>query len=125
MTCAAMLVATKGAKYNAKSYYDPGTLNTWLKQNEGYTNGCSLVWSAVDGLGVTSFQGIQTLTEDEICTALKNNSVYGIVAHVALGAHWVLVTKCLGNAEFAVLDPQFINNTGITMKDIVQLAVYH
>ncbi|OFX31717.1 MAG: hypothetical protein A2X08_06650 [Bacteroidetes bacterium GWA2_32_17] len=42
ITCVAMILATFGANSN------PGQLNTWLTNNNGYINGCDIVWGSVD-----------------------------------------------------------------------------
>lgn len=116
MSSVAMILATKGTGH------DPGTLDHWLTYNGGYSNGCDINWSTVDAFGVTSYQGIEWASEDEICWGLSQG--HGIVANVHNGGHWVLLTACLGNGVFAVNDPGYDTAT-YTMDDIVMEAVYH
>ena len=60
--------------------------------------------------------------ESEICNGLSQG--HGLVANVNGGAHWVLLTACLGNGVFAVNDPGYYK-TSYTMSEILQEAVYH
>jgi hypothetical protein len=60
--------------------------------------------------------------ESAICDGLSQN--HGIIANVNGGAHWVLLTGCLGNGVFSVNDPGY-SKTSYTMSEIVQEAVYH
>jgi len=46
------------------------------------------------------------------------------VANVNGGAHWVLLTACLGNGVFAVNDPGY-SKTSYTKSEILREAVYH
>lgn len=116
MSSVAMILNTKGASK------DPGSLNSWLKSNGGYSGGCNINWASVDKLGYTKFQGKQNPTESEICNGLKAG--HGLVANVHNGGHWVLLTGCNGNGVFAVNDPGY-STTTYKRSDIVDLAVYH
>jgi hypothetical protein len=116
MSSVAMILQTKGAGQ------DPASLNSWLKSNGGYANGCNIYWASVDAFGVTKFQAIETANESEICSGLSQG--HGIVANVHNGGHWVLLTACAGNGVFYVNDPGY-STTTYKMSDIVQEAVYH
>lgn len=116
MSSVAMILATKGTGHN------PSSLNSWLKSNGGYANGCDIYWGSVDAFGKTSFQGIEQASESAICSGLSQG--HGIVANVHNGGHWVLLTACLGNGVFAVNDPGY-STTTYSMSDILQEAVYH
>lgn len=111
-----MIIIIKGVSI------DPGSLNSWLKNNGGYANGCDIIWSAPDKFGVTSFQGKETASESEICSGVSQG--HGIIANVMNGGHYVLITGCAGNGVFYVNDPGF-SYTTYTMNDIVVEAVYH
>lgn len=78
-----MMLATKAGGV------DPGSLNSWLDSNGGYS-GCDIYWGSVDKLGLTSFQGIENASESEICNGLSQG--HGIIANVMNGGHWVLLT---------------------------------
>jgi len=85
-----------------KQNYNPGTLNSFLTSHGGY-EGCDLIWSAVNSLGVT-FQG-QSAESLSWLSAKADDCNYAIVANVLNGAHWVLITGYNGNGMFAVHDP--------------------
>jgi len=70
MSSVAMMLATKGVGV------DPGSLNSWLDDNGGYANGCDIIWATPDKWGVTSFQGIETASESEICNGLSQGNGY-------------------------------------------------
>jgi hypothetical protein len=116
MSSVAMILATKGAGK------DPGSLNSWLKSNGGYSSGCLINWGSVDKLGYTKYQGKESPTESEICNGLSQG--HGLVANVHNGGHWVLLTGCAGNGVFYVNDPGY-STTTYKHSDIVDLAVYH
>lgn len=111
-----MMLATKGVSKN------PGTLDSWLTQNGGYASGCNIVWAKADAFGKTTFQGIETANESEICNGLSKG--HGIIANVNGGGHWVLLTGCKGNGVFTVNDPGF-SKTTYTKSEILREAVYH
>jgi hypothetical protein len=115
MSSVAMIIATRGGNYN------PSTLNSWLEKHGGYANGCNIYWGAVDALGHTKYQSMETASESAICSGLSKG--HGIVANVNGGGHWVLLTACLGNGVFAVNDPGF-SRTTYKMSDILREAVY-
>lgn len=116
MTSVAMMLQTKGANV------DPSSLDSWLTNNGGYANGCDIYWSKVDAFGVTTFQGIETANESEICSGLSQG--HGIIANVNNGGHWVLLTGCQGNGVFYVNDPGYSRST-YSMSEILREAVYH
>lgn len=116
MSSTAMMLATKGVGLN------PGSLDTWLTDNNGYANGCDIIWASVDAFGATSFQGMETADESSICSGLDQN--HGIIANVNGGAHWVLLTGCLGNGQFSVNDPYY-DRTSYGLDEILVEAVYH
>jgi hypothetical protein len=116
MSSVAMILATKGTGHN------PSSLDSWLTQNGGYADGCNIYWGSVNAFGVTSFQGIETASETEICNGIAAG--HGIVANVNGGGHWVLLTGCAGGGVFYVNDPGYNRDT-YTMGEILQEAVYH
>lgn len=116
MSSVAMILATKG------SNKDPGSLDSWLTQNGGYSGGCNINWASVDALGYTTFVGKQNPTYQEMCDGLS--AKHGLVANVHNGGHWVLLTGCNGNNVFEVNDPGY-STTTYSRSEIVDLAVYH
>eukprot|EP00049_Salpingoeca_infusionum_P026476 m.25860 g.25860 ORF g.25860 m.25860 type:complete len:187 (+) comp8775_c1_seq1:113-673(+) len=116
MSSVAMMLKTKGANYN------PGTLNEWLKNNGGYASGDLLVWSAVNKLGVVSFQAIENPDIASVQSGLS--SCHGIIANVRGGSHWVLLTGYAGSNKFYVNDPGFSQST-YEFSEMLRFAVYH
>jgi len=116
MSSVAMILKTKGCNY------DPSSLDHWLTTNGGYANGCDIVWSSVSKICGVSYQGMEKASESDICNGLSQ--MHGIVANVHNGAHWVLLTGCLGNGVFSVNDPGY-STTSYTYSEILQEAVYH
>ena len=117
MSSVAMILQTKGAGQN------PSTLNSWLKNNGGYSGGCNINWASVNAFGKITFIGKQPgATETDICNGLKAG--HGLVANVHNGGHWVLLTGCRGGGVFDVNDPGY-STTTYTKSEIVDLAVYH
>ena len=116
MSSVAMILQTKGCNKT------PSTLNTWLKGNGGYANGCEIYWGKADALGCTKYQSMETSTESQICSGLSAG--HGIVANVNGGGHWVLLTGCKGNGVYTVNDPGFSKDT-YTHSEILREAVYH
>jgi hypothetical protein len=101
---------------------DPGSLNTWLRNNGGYASGCNIYWGSVDAFGVTKYQGKQNANENEICNGLSKG--HGIIANVHNGGHWVLLTACAGGGTFYVNDPGY-NTATYHLSDFKEEAVYH
>ena len=116
MSSVAMILATKGAGQN------PSTFDSWLTKNGGYANGCEIYWGKADAFGKTTYQGMETANESEICSGLAKG--HGIVANVNGGGHWVLLTACAGNGVFYVNDPGY-SRTTYSMSEILREAVYH
>jgi hypothetical protein len=59
ITSVSMFVAARG------SVVDPARMNTWLTNNRGYVDGCSLIWSRAadyDGTGGLTWVGTGTLS---------------------------------------------------------------
>eukprot|EP00043_Microstomoeca_roanoka_P018980 m.207899 g.207899 ORF g.207899 m.207899 type:complete len:185 (+) comp16921_c1_seq3:2136-2690(+) len=116
MSSVAMLLNTRGVGFN------PASLNNWLIQNGGYESGDLIVWSAVDKLGKTAFQGIENPAMSDVIDGL--NACHGIIANVRGGTHWVLLTGYAGSGKFKVNDPGF-STTEYAFSDMLRFAVYH
>lgn len=116
MISVAMILKTKGTNK------DPGSLNSWLKSNGGYSSGCLINWASVNAFGTVTYIGKQHPNESEICNGLKAG--HGLVANVHNGGHWVLLTGCNGGGVYRVNDPGY-STTTYKHSDIVEIAVYH
>jgi hypothetical protein len=101
---------------------NPGTLNTWLRNNGGYAGGCNIYWCKVDSLGHSRCMGNQTPTYQEVCNGV--GAGHGIVIHVRSGTHYVLVTGCAGNGVYYVNDPASFSST-YAHSGVSQWVVYH
>lgn len=106
MSSAAMALSGIGHSYN------PGTLNTWLKNNGGYASGDLFVWTAIDKFGITYAGRISN-------SAIKSNIDAGhiVICNVHNGAHWVLAHGHSGD-NILVNDPGF-STTSYPLSGIV------
>jgi len=100
---------------------DPGALNTWLKANGGYADGCELYWGKVDSFGKTSCQGFQSGTYAQVCSWITSG--YGVILNVQNGNHWVLGTGCDGKGNVYVNDPGY-NLSYYAYTAVVNRVVY-
>ena len=98
MSSASMALAGTGHSFN------PGTLNTWLKEHGGYASGDLFVWNAIDKLGLT-YKG--KISNTEIKKHLDEG--YVVILNVHNGGHWVLAHGYSGD-NILVNDPGFSTN---------------
>ncbi len=121
----AMALRHKGITISG-SAADPGTLNTWLKSNGGYS-GNLLVWGAVPKLSSKiTFDGRYTSGPSLSAATLRSYLDGGnkaIIANVRSGAHWVLLTNHNGGTVFNVNDPGYSTTTH-NYSDFVGYGVY-
>ncbi|MBD3339345.1 MAG: hypothetical protein GF353_09560, partial [Candidatus Lokiarchaeota archaeon] len=122
LTCMAMALKTMGVDYN------PGTLNTWMKNNSGFY-GSRVKWGSINSLSHNSniiyhkFIGdglakdptgkiiSPTINLSSINNYLKKCWI--VIAQVAnpnsgYRNHWILVTEKVGN-NYNILDPSYKN----------------
>jgi hypothetical protein len=113
MSSASMALAGTGHSYN------PGTLNTWLKEHGGYASGDLFVWTAIDKLGLT-YKG--KISNTEIKKHLDEG--YVVILNVHNGGHWVLAHGYSGD-NILVNDPGF-STTAYSISQIVNgnTAIY-
>jgi len=122
-------ICQKGCAISSVSMYlrkrglntDPGQLNTWLKANGGYADGCDLYWGKVDSLGKTRCQGFQSGTYAQACSWISSG--YGVILNVENGGHWVLGTGCDGKGNVYVNDPGY-NRSYYPYTQVVNRVVY-
>lgn len=127
VTCTAMLLKSHGA--NA----DPGTLNTWLKNNNGYVQECVIDWDrACDFPGSTmSYIGWQSFSLVTIKNKIDQNDP--VVVEVDLPSsnlqHFVVVRGYTGNgvtkSDFRVYDPLEVNERNLSQYNEVALRVFN
>lgn len=116
MTSTAMILATKGVSV------DPSSLDEWLSNNNGYEDGCDLIWTTIDAFSVTSFQAMEYPDEESICNGLSQG--HGLFANVNNGGHWVLLTGCAGDGVFYINDLAGVRDI-YNLYEILIMAVYH
>jgi len=116
VAAAAMVLKSKGAAI------DPGVLNTWLKNNGGYSGGCLIVWSKVadyDGPGGLVWKTTGSLASPADLKS-KLDAGYRIIAKSKRfsSGHWVAVSGYTGTgtawSHFTYWDPW--DKTPITRK---------
>jgi hypothetical protein len=131
MTCISMALTSYGYKINGKSP-DPGTLNAWLVDNEGYLcldgncNNLALEQvQKIDVYGNIKFLGEifrPSLTQGYLVKALDSGMV--VIGHVRNRTHFVLLNGSENDGDvFTVMDP-FYNSTTYTYEDITDAIVY-
>ena len=100
---------------------NPGNLNNWLLQNDGYTDSNNLIEDALNALvpGMWSQSGMHT-TNDISVDDLKDlmNHDYIVVANVMKGRHFVLATGYDGWDTVYVNDPGFDNTQYSYSQDV-------
>eukprot|EP01096_Ripella_sp_DP13-Kostka_P003143 TRINITY_DN14533_c0_g1_i1.p1 TRINITY_DN14533_c0_g1~~TRINITY_DN14533_c0_g1_i1.p1 ORF type:complete len:217 (+),score=66.94 TRINITY_DN14533_c0_g1_i1:73-651(+) len=123
------LTIPEGGQNNSTA--NPGTLNSWLLQNHGYTQGNDLREKVVQLIDpkrihyVGAFIPQTALVTKQIVSWLNDRS-YGVIANVLNGSHFVLVTgyESENEEKFLVNDPYF-NTTSYMYHDIVGWRVYN
>lgn len=119
MSSVSMILRTKGANVN------PGTLNSWLRNNGGYVSGDLLVWSAPNAFGVAKmtnyYHGSASMSQEALQAAISAG--HGVVVNVRNGGHWVLVTGHAGGSTYTVNDPGFSVNS-YTYGEMSNFVVY-
>jgi hypothetical protein len=98
MACVAMLLASISG--NTSSSYTPATLNTYLRNNGGYS-GCDIYWStaaAFDGSGGLSYYGSTDVANNWTWLDTQLANCRKVVVNVNSGGHWVLVVAKTGTS---------------------------
>lgn len=111
--------------------YNPGTLNSWLTNNGGYSGGCDMKWNVIpscqlvsyDGSGVSSANNYSELYS-YISVGKKAVVNVHYIGHAASTGydHWVLVTGFTGTsasynvpANYTVYDPGYSTYSARTL----------
>ena len=131
MSCISMALATYGYTLSGKPS-NPGTLNAWLVDNEGYScvdgncNNLNLPQvEKIDIYGGITYVGEifpPVLTRSYIVKALEEGQV--VLGHVRNKTHFVLLNGVLdGGNSYTVMDP-FYNSTTYSYENISDVIVY-
>ena len=131
MSCISMALVTYGYTLSNK-LSDPGTLNTWLVENEGYScvdgncNNLNLPQvEKIDVYGRIKYMGEifpPTLSRSYVVQALHRGLV--VLGHVRNRTHFVLLNGEIDDGDsYTVMDP-FYNSTTYSYGDISDVIVY-
>ena len=96
----------------------PGTLNTWLLANGGYS-GNYFTWGAVTSYGIT--YGSQSNVHSTIQNAICANKI--VILNVCYGGHWVLATGWT-DSTYQVMDPGYTKTT-YNANEVVGSLIYN
>ncbi|GAM23579.1 hypothetical protein SAMD00019534_067540, partial [Acytostelium subglobosum LB1] len=111
MSSISMAIAGHGIEIDGQSS-NPGTLNSWLKSNGGYTSGNDLIESVVPGISSDiKWDGPllngTALSMDDIKNLLNKKDMI-VILNVDNGGHFVLATGYdSGDTKIYVNDPGF------------------
>lgn len=96
--------------------YDPGALNKWLKNNNGYS-GNLFIWASVNKLGM-KFE--KKVGRNAVKAELKKGRV--VIINVRNGGHWVLATGHSGD-NINVNDPGY-SKSSYKLSEISDVGVF-
>jgi hypothetical protein len=139
--CVLTSVAMAGA--NKMRNTNPGTLNTWLSANNGYTSSGDLYWAKPPGFDPTggfkyigsSFNGFSSVKSAANLKALIDGGYYVVSFSYRFNGsnHWVVIYKYHGTgsslSDFEYLDPADASFTyrtvdGVKVRTDSQIRVY-
>jgi hypothetical protein len=108
--CAITAIAMAGAR--SVSNFNPASLNTYLKNNSGYSSGCLVIWSAaanIDGTGGFTFHGTGSIGSAANLKSLIDGNKFVIAKSGRFSSHWGIIIgyNNLGStlSDFYYLDP--------------------
>lgn len=109
--CAITAIAMAGAR--SVTNFNPASLNTYLKNNSGYSSGCLVIWSAaanIDGPGGFTFHGTGSIGSAANLKSLIDGNKFVIAKSTRFSSHWGIIIgyNNLGStlSDFYYLDPQ-------------------
>jgi len=126
-TCAAMVLKYWGVNVN------PGTLNTWLNNNNGYSSGsANIVWSKPISFNPCNLSCYPISRGTDNWTLLDSYLTQGpVIVEVDNGTHWVVVTQKIGSTHYindpqpdlySTISPKTLENT---YKHFTEMVVYY
>jgi Secretion system C-terminal sorting domain len=123
VTCIAMLLASTSG--NTTSSHTPATLNTYLRNNSGYS-GCSTFWAVAanaDGSAGLAYYGGTSTANNWAWLDAQLAACRKVLVNVNNSGHWVLVVAKTGTSgvgsSYKVLDP---GNTNYTAKTLASFG---
>lgn len=91
---------------------DPGVLNTYLKNNNGYASGCLVKWANaadIDGTGGFKYYGSSTVGTAANLKSLLDNGKFSVVKSARFNTHWAVIIGYRNSgtklSDFYYLDP--------------------
>lgn len=106
ITCMAMLLKTNGVNVN------PGTLNTYLTNNNGYSGGCLLIWDKGAGYPGSSISFTGSAAYSLSTIKSKIDAGNPVIVNVTTSVNHFIVVKGYNGSgttasDFVVLDPLY------------------
>jgi len=122
MSCVAMSLASYNEEISG-TLVNPGNLNNWLNNHNGYANSDLIVWSAVNSLGKVQFKEEEkSLSTSTIANFVKNCDP--VIANVRSGTHWVLITGATSNPDVWEVNDPYFSDTTYNYSGMVEFVVY-
>ena len=122
VTSVAMILADSGKTIDGE-IVTPKSLNTWLRNNNGYSDK-RFVWGSVAKFGLT-YLG-KNSNPAKIAAYHKEGKA--VILNVDKGGHWVLLTGISVNNKgknvYSVNDPGYRDRKSYTESDIVTAAIF-
>ena len=108
--CAITAIAMAGAR--SVSNFNPASLNTYLRNNGGYSSGCLVIWAAaanIDGSGGFTYYGTGSVTSAANLKSLIDGNKFAIAKSARFSSHFGIIIGYdnLGTtlSDFYYLDP--------------------
>lgn len=117
LTSVSSMIAGEGILVNGATS-DPPVMNTWLKNNNGFTDGYGFVWESIQPLGFT----LEGFVNDTASTIAALNQGKRVFLHVLNGGHYVLALYDNGWG-FETMDPIFPGRI-YSYGEVVQTTIY-
>ena len=117
-----MILADSGKTIDGE-IVTPKSLNTWLRNNNGYSDKL-FVWGSVAKFGLNYV----TKTSNHKQIAAFHKLDKAIILNVNKGGHWVLLTGISANSKgkivYSVNDPGYYKIKSYAESDIVNAAIF-
>jgi hypothetical protein len=108
--CAITAIAMAGAR--SVSNFNPASLNTYLRNNGGYSSGCLVIWSAaanIDGSGGFTYHGTGSVSSAANLKSLIDGNKFAIAKSARFSSHFGIIIGYYNQgttlSDFYYLDP--------------------
>ena len=108
--CAITAIAMAGAR--SVSNFNPASLNTYLRNNGGYSSGCLVIWSAaanIDGGGGFTYHGAGSVSSAANLKSLIDGNKFAIARSARFSSHFGIIigynNQGTALSDFYYLDP--------------------